>query len=611
MNRPDNRAGRRYLAAAVPALVLVAALAGCTAVATGDAGTTVSTVSALGLDASLSASEVLALDQESHADASDLDYDSADAVTVSLDGDTASADGDGVTVSGSTVTITTGGTYVLGGELDGRVVVDAADTALVRLVLDGVDISSQEGAAIAVTAAEKVVVLLADGSSNSLGDTSSYAEGADVNAALFSAADLTIAGDGSLEVSGNGNDGIASKDGLVIESGTVTVTAVDDGIRGKDYVIVNGGEVTVEAGGDGIKADNDEDEDRGYISVTGGTLTVDAGGDGLQAETDLVVTGGTLAVTTASGSDTAPTDETSAKGLKAGAHLVLEGGTVDIDASDDAVHSNGVVHISDGEALLASGDDGVHADGTVLVDGGDTTIIGSYEGLEGGAIIITAGSLDVTASDDGINVSGGADGSGMQGPGEQAASSTDAFLRVDGGTIIVDASGDGIDVNGSAEVTGGTIVVAGPTDNGNGALDVDGTFVISGGTLVAAGSSGMVVAPSEDSTQGWVAFSFADSLAAGETATITDASGTVLGAYTTQKATQSIVFSVLGLADGESYTATTGGATSGADTAGYASSGTAGSTVAATAVAGEAPAGGMAGGGGMPGGDRGGPPARG
>lgn len=43
-------------------------------------------------------------------------------------------------------------------------------------------------------------------------------------------------------------------------------------------------------------------------------------------------------------------------------------------------------------------------------------------------------------------------------------------------------------------MTGGTVLVDGPTSNGDGALDYDHTATITGGTLVAAGSSGMVQA---------------------------------------------------------------------------------------------------------------------
>ena len=57
---------------------------------------------------------------------------------------------------------------------------------------------------------------------------------------------------------GNAYDGITSKDGLVIESGTITVDAVDDGIRGKDRLEINGGTIDVTAGGDGIKSDDND-----------------------------------------------------------------------------------------------------------------------------------------------------------------------------------------------------------------------------------------------------------------------------------------------------------------------------------------------------------------
>jgi hypothetical protein len=69
---------------------------------------------------------------------------------------------------------------------------------------------------------------------------------------------------------GNYNDGIASKDGLVIESGALTVNAVDDGVRGKDYLVIQDGALAVTAGGDGLKADNEEDATLGYIADRGG-----------------------------------------------------------------------------------------------------------------------------------------------------------------------------------------------------------------------------------------------------------------------------------------------------------------------------------------------------
>ena len=71
---------------------------------------------------------------------------------------------------------------------------------------------------------------------------------------------------------GNGNDGITGKDGLVIEGGTITVTAADDGIRGKDYLVVNDGTIAVTAQGDGLKSDNEQDSEEGYVAVNGGNV---------------------------------------------------------------------------------------------------------------------------------------------------------------------------------------------------------------------------------------------------------------------------------------------------------------------------------------------------
>ncbi|MGJ8721779.1 MAG: carbohydrate-binding domain-containing protein, partial [Salinibacterium amurskyense] len=174
------------------------------------------------------ATEVLAANANSTT-TNDDEWTLDGAVSIALDGSTATADGDGVSVSGSTITITAAGTYVLSGQLDGQVVVDTDDEAVVALVLDGVEISNSTSAAIAVANAEDVVVSLSG--TNTL---SSTGDDADYNAALFSDADLTISGDGSLTVSSSVNDGITSHDDLVILSGDITVTAGDDGLRGKD-----------------------------------------------------------------------------------------------------------------------------------------------------------------------------------------------------------------------------------------------------------------------------------------------------------------------------------------------------------------------------------------
>jgi phage baseplate assembly protein gpV len=68
-------------------------------------------------------------------------------------------------------------------------------------------------------------------------------------------------------------------------------------------------------------------------------------------------------------------------------------------------------------------------------------------------------------------------------------------VDVTGGSLTINAQGDGLDSNGNASISGGTVVVNGPTNSGNGALDVNGELTVTGGRVAAAGSAGMVVTP--------------------------------------------------------------------------------------------------------------------
>ena len=383
------------------------------------------------------------------------------------------------------------------------------------------------------------------------------------NAALFSTADLTIAGNGALTVTGNYNDGIASKDGLLIAGGTITVTAADDGVRGKDYLVVEGGNLSVEAQGDGLKADNAEDATQGYIDISGGAVTVNAGGNALQAETDVIVTDGVLSLTAGGGSASYASADTSMKGISAGANINIDGGAFTINAADDALNANGNIVINGGTFTLATGDDGMHANTSLEINGGSIEISESYEGLESALITLNAGDIWVNADDDGINVAGGVDGSGTGArpgggqPGQDmfgAASANGYYLYIHGGTILVDAVGDGLDVNGAIEMTGGVVLVNGPTNDGNGALDYDAGFNLTGGFFAAAGSAGMAQAPGTNSSQNSVAIFFNGAQPGGTLVSIKDSAGEDLLTFVPTKQFQSLVFSSPDLVSGQAYT---------------------------------------------------------
>jgi hypothetical protein len=420
-----------------------------------------------------------------------------------------------------------------------------------------------------------VPIELAAGTENSVTDGAAYVleEGDEPNAAIFSRAGLGFEGGGTLTVAGSYNDGIASKDELVIAGGTIRVTAVDDGVRGKDSILIEGGDLTVEAGGDGLKSDHDQDAALGCISVMDGVLRITAGGDGFDAETEVRIAGGELAVTTGGGSKVRLYSDVSAKGIKGTARVSILGGTLVINSADDALHSNGAIVVSGGQLDIDTGDDGLHADATLEIHGGDIRIHSSYEGLESAVVTITGGNVHLAASDDGINIVGGNDGSGAL-PGGGGGRGRDNFaqsgnnrLYVRGGYVYIDAQGDGVDANGSIEMTDGVLLINGPTQSMNGALDF-GTFNISGGTLVAVGSAGMAMAPSGTSTQPAVLINLNGWIRGGTLIHFQDRAGQDVLTFASAKDYQSIVVSSSRLTVGSTYSVFYQGSSTGAVTDG-------------------------------------------
>lgn len=541
-----------------------------------------------------------------------------------------------VRIDGQTVTITQEGTYQIAGTLgDGALIVESGENAKITLVLGGVSIKNSTGAAIQISTADDVTIELSEGTTNVLQsgeevDIATATESKEASGgALQSKADLKIKGRGSLTVLGYLNNGIHCTKDLKIKNGNISVTALGHGIKGKNSVTVSGGTVTVTSGKDGITSDETENEEKGFVTIEDGEIIITSVGDGVSAETTLTVTGDVISIISGGGSanaqqktdnmrdwwdfDNSASDDNSAscKGLKAGKALVISGGSITIDAQDDALHTDGDMTISGGECILSTGDDGAHAALSLTVLDGKITVLTSYEGLEANQITLADGELDITASDDGINANGGSDGfsggfgggfggrrsdmnsqsgdmtppdnSNMQTPpdgnapsgnpptmpGQDAADSTTTddttdkqpVLLITGGKITVNADGDGLDSNGDLRVEGGDITINGPSNGGNGALDIGtengGAGVIAGGTLIALGTSSMTENFGSTSTQ--CAFLVTmNSFGAGETITITDSQGNVLYTGVTVKSANSVVFSSPDLVVGETYTVTIG-----------------------------------------------------
>ncbi len=499
-----------------------------------------------------------------HDEDSDYSWDESDVTDIALNSTSITVSGDGATADGSVVTITAGGNYNIHGTLsDGQVVVNSEeDDAVVRLILNTATIYNSSSSAIYVEEAYKTIVILPSGSENYLSDGATYTfeeDDDEPNATLFSKDDLSIYGDGTLSITANYNDAITSKDGLVIASGNITVSSIDDGIRGKDYLVVRDGNLSITSTGDGMKSDNDEDDGAGCIVIDAGTIKITSDADGMQAENDLVVTSGTITIESGGGSNANLSSDASAKALKATDIIQIDGGTFSINAADDAIHAENTVTINGGTFDMATGDDGIHGDSYVTTNGGTIVVSEAYEGIEAAVITINSGDIWLTTSDDGINAS---DGSGSSG-GMMKSTSSSVYLYLYGGSIVVNASGDGLDCNGTAVMTGGDIIVHGPTSSSNGALDYDQGFTVSGGILFAAGSSGMAEGFSSSSSQYSLKITFSSTQSANTIVHLETESGEEVFTYAPEKSFASVIFTSPELSNGETYNLYYGGSSTG------------------------------------------------
>lgn len=456
------------------------------------------------------------------------EYDESSAVKITLNGSSAVVSGSGVNISGSTVTITSAGTYIISGSLsDGQIVIAASDSDKVQLVLNNAEINCNTSAAVYVKSADKVFVTLPAGTTNSLGGGTEYVQTDDntVDGVIFSKSDLTLNGTGTLNIDADYRHGIVTKDTLCITGGTYVIDAVKTCLAGKDGIKILDGSFTLTAGSKGLNSGNDDDAREGSIYIAGGTFT--------------------------------------------------------IKSEDDSIHADGSCIIAGGTYTIAAGDDGIHANYDTVITDGSITITDSYEGIEGRRITVSGGTINLTASDDGINAATGGssdeqrmpggqqpqemqmpqDGQQpqeMQAPASRSASDDDVYVKITGGTITVNAGGDGIDSNGNLYITGGTVYVAGPTSNGDGALDYEEEASITGGTLIAAGSSGMAQSMGSNSTQCSMLVNLSETIAAGSVISLKDSSGNVLISWTSPKQFSSVVISTAELAQGSTYALVTG-----------------------------------------------------
>ena len=527
--------------------------------------------------------------------------DSGATVTGSVSGVTVTNDGAHVTVN-STVA---GVEYILSGSSsDGNFKVYSEKKF--KLTLNGVTLTNTSGAAINIQSGKRVFVVVADGTTNTLTDSSSYTttDGEDEKACFFSEGQLIFSGGGKLYVTGNYKHAIASDDYIRLRSGVdiEVLGAVSDGLHANDYVIIGGGSLIIDCANDAIQAEAEGIDIRGgYIEIT----TSDEKGMGLKADDDGNATGD---MTISGGVIRIQTSGSASKGIKVDDNLTITGGKLLLITTGAAIYDSDDKDISSSAGINCDGDvvisgaeisckssgtagKGISVEGTLTITGSTVNVITTgkqytYGSLDSSAKGIKAeGNLTVNSGTINVMATGGEGSEGMESKStltindgdvsiytyddciNVGTSTTTKGIVINGGNIYCYSSAnDGIDSNGTLKIAGGLIVASGTTSIEEG-IDCDNSnFAMTGGTVISVGGSCDSTPTTSSSSQPTVTYSGSSS--SGTVYTITKSDGTHVMSYTIPRTYSSMgmMFSSSSIVKSSSYILYTGGTVSGGTT---------------------------------------------
>lgn len=309
--------------------------------------------------------------------------DAIKVISITYNGGSVTVSGDDanyVTINGADVTVTSEIDSLLlilsGTTTDGSLLVNRQKKYGIKL--NGVSINNVDGPAINNQGSKYLYLEVADGTTNTLTDGTTYTEQVyDQKGALFSEGEVYLYGTGTLNVTGNcrhaiacddfividddvtlnvkspSGSGIKVNDGLWINNGTIDINVTADaarGIRCDSIVVINGGNTTITTSGDCeqdpvtfdyssaacIKCDYP-------FTMTAGSLTMTSSGDGgkgINCTRDIIFKGGTLVATTIG-------DNTNGKpkAIKSDTGIFVSGGsfkaTVDVSWACDNGYEDG------------------------------------------------------------------------------------------------------------------------------------------------------------------------------------------------------------------------------------------------------------------------------
>ena len=328
-----------------------------------------------------------------------------------------------------------GGVYAFSGSSDyASIAVKKGATKDATILLDGLSLKSQFTSAITVkkdsTAAVYINCLtgtvntLADSAVNNAdtygpttdgGDGSNpyYAESAVIKGKT--ASNITIAGGGTLNINAAAKNGVkvGANGYLTVAGTTLTVTAPNAGLSVENEMLISGGTINITTDGDAIKAEDDT-EVLGTVYVTGGDITINSGDEGILARKEVNISGGSFNIT-AVGDGVKAEDGTETSG-----DVNIFGGTFILNTTGDGISAfnlyieggtfnitcaNGHTNTSyNGDLETTPSAKAVKSELETLLVGGTFTISTPDDAIHSdGNITIAGGTYTISTRDDGVH----------------------------------------------------------------------------------------------------------------------------------------------------------------------------------------------------------------
>ncbi|MDR0899971.1 MAG: carbohydrate-binding domain-containing protein [Lactobacillaceae bacterium] len=277
-------------------------------------------------------------------------------------------------------------------------------------------------------------------------------------------------------------------------------------------------------------------------------------------------------------SDTSNTDSKAAIYSKVDVNFKGEGTLVALGNSNNAIQSSDDLEFKSGTVYAKTTmNDAIKGKDSIQIEGGMVVAIAADKGLNSDQDNGNAEKSYIKQTDGELYIQAGGEGASaatidLQGGKSYLESGDDAWnasskvltpkFLMSGGTTTYHAGGDGIDSNGTLSVTGGTINANMNSTGDNEPIDTDSLTKFENVTFTAGGTNNAF--PESDS-QSYV---LVGAVNAGDTVTVKDSSGNVVGTFTATEAQSNFIVSNSSITSGQTYSVTVGSGTSTDVTAG-------------------------------------------